>query len=144
MVQAEAVEAAVVTSHGPQPSPYCHNMTELPDATALRAQMVCSPHEIDTALAHHLRQGLAYTTGSAIGETAPSHVECLAAFTVPNKAGLTAGGRAWQKHAHRSGEEVKKGTSGWWGQAHGSVSRMNERSLELFHKVCRYAEPKMR
>jgi hypothetical protein len=144
MAQAEAVKPTVAVRNGPKSSPYCHHMTELPNAAALRAQMADSPHEIDSALTRHLRQGLAYTTGAALGENAPSYDECLAAFTVPNKAGLTAGGRAWQKHAHRSGEDDKKGASGWWGRAHGSVSRMNECSLELFHKVCRHAERKIK
>jgi len=53
-------------------------------------------------LFHHLAQGLALTTGSALGSDAPSTEQCLAAFEVPNKAKLTAGARAWSKHAHRS------------------------------------------
>jgi hypothetical protein len=110
-------------------------MIELAGAARLRAQLLHSPSSIDPALAHHFRQGLAYTAGAALGENAPSRSDCHAAFTTPNRVGLTAGGRAWQKHAHRSGEEDKKGSSGWWGRAHGSVSTINERSLELFEKV---------
>ena len=40
--------------------------------------------------------------GSALGSTPPDTSSCLSAFLVPNKAHLTAGARAWSKHAHRS------------------------------------------
>lgn len=58
--------------------------------------------DLTTPLFYHLSQGLALTTGSALGSTPPDTATCLAAFLVPNKAHLTAGARAWSKHAHRS------------------------------------------
>jgi hypothetical protein len=115
--------------------PTCFNMFEVTAASGLRAQFLRSPSSVDPKLAYHFRQGLAYTTGAALGETAPSRSDCRGAFTAPNRVGLTAGGRAWQKHAHRSGEDGKKGLAGWWGRAHGSVATINEKSLELFEKV---------
>ncbi|KAJ2920643.1 hypothetical protein H1R20_g16452, partial [Candolleomyces eurysporus] len=50
----------------------------------------------------HLSHGLALTVGSALGSIPPSNETSLEAFLVPNKAKLTAGARAWSKHAHRS------------------------------------------
>jgi hypothetical protein len=116
------------------PAPRCFGMSELLTASSLRAQLASSPSSLLPAIAHHLRQGLALTTGSACGETAPNNEHCLAGFVEPNRVGLTAGGRAWQKHAHRSGT-TDKASMGWWGVAHGSVSTINAKSLELFHKV---------
>jgi hypothetical protein len=127
------------------PAPFCFNMLELATASSLRAQLQYSPsaHGINPALAYHISQGLAYTTGAALGETAPSREQCHAAFILPNRVGLSAGGRAWSKHAHRSGsdagsEESKRAKDvkgGWWGRAHGSVSNINTKSLELFDRV---------
>jgi len=55
-----------------------------------------------TPLFKHLSQGLALTTGSALGSEPPSVEECLKAYLVPNRVGMSAGARAWAKHAHRS------------------------------------------
>lgn len=88
----------------PIQTPQCHGMTEHPSAALLRSQLSSHPHDSSQAspLTLHILNGLAYTTGSALGSTAPSTETCLAAFLVPNKAGLTAGARAWSKHCHRS------------------------------------------
>jgi hypothetical protein len=96
----------------------------------------------------HLKQGLALTVGSALGSKPPSVDECLAAFQVPNKALLTAGARAWSKHAHRSQPDIssdgedegaekkrRKQSDGWWGTPSGPVARINERAVALFWKV---------
>ncbi|KAH6904255.1 hypothetical protein BKA70DRAFT_541709 [Coprinopsis sp. MPI-PUGE-AT-0042] len=99
-----------------------------------------------SALFKHLEQGLALTVGSALGSTPPSVEECLAAFQVPNKALLTAGAKAWTKHAHRSQaeasandeeEEIKKRkqSDGWWGTPSGPVARINERAVALFWRI---------
>jgi len=102
------------------------------------------PDEEDASpLFVHLAHGLAYTTGSALGSRPPSIETCLAAYIVPNKAGLTAGSRAWSKHSHRSlslpsdeaEEDKQKRSAGWWGIPSGPISLINERSLELFWKV---------
>ncbi|KAJ3744055.1 hypothetical protein DFH05DRAFT_1398540 [Lentinula detonsa] len=98
---------------------------------------------LSTPLSIHLAHGLAYTVGSALGSTPPSVKECLAAFTTPNKVQLTAGARAWSKHAHRSLvhiEETSSGPSitiptGWWGTPSGPVSTINEKALILFWKI---------
>ncbi|KAJ3782884.1 hypothetical protein GGU10DRAFT_389497 [Lentinula aff. detonsa] len=67
---------------------------------------------LSTPLSIHLAHGLAYTVGSALGSTPPSVEECLAAFTTPNKVQLTAGARAWSKHAHRSLVHIEETSSG--------------------------------
>jgi hypothetical protein len=108
-------------------APACANMAELAGAAGLRALLAADPGAVPPALARHLRQGLAYTAGAALGEAAPAREECAAAFAAPNGVGLSAGARAWAKHAHRS--------DGWWGTAHGSVAALNARALELFDKV---------
>jgi len=93
------------------PDPVCTGMMEHPSALHLRSRLRAmkvasssSPADlgIPEPLFTHLSHGLAYTVGSALGSSPPSTEACLEAFTVPNKAGLTAGGRAWSKHAHRS------------------------------------------
>ncbi|KAF9566064.1 alpha/beta-hydrolase [Agrocybe pediades] len=97
------------------PHPQCHGQVELPTAQDLRRrvgqalrQRRSGEHaeqeddQIPAPLFTHLAHGLAYTTGSALGCTPPSFQECLDAFLVQNKAGLTAGARAWSKHSHRS------------------------------------------
>ncbi|KAF5340383.1 hypothetical protein D9611_007857 [Ephemerocybe angulata] len=120
--------------------------------------------EVDPAspLFHHLSQGLALTVGSALGSTSPSTSECLDAFLVPNKVGLTAGARAWSKHAHRSQptspsptapsegaadsspdlkdtrnqeKTARAKSDGWWGRPSGPVQGINERALKLFWKI---------
>ncbi|KAF8965376.1 hypothetical protein BDZ97DRAFT_1811796 [Flammula alnicola] len=91
----------------------------------------------------HLAHGLAYTTGSALGNKPPSLATCLSAYLVPNSAGLTAGSRAWSKHSHRSQpppsneaeKDSRKRSAGWWGITSGPVSVINENSLALFWKV---------
>ena len=97
----------------------------------------------DSPLFIHLAHGLAYTIGSALGSRPPSEETCLAAYVFPNKAGLTAGSRAWSKHSHRSlpipsdtaEEDKQKCSSGWWGTPSGPVSLINEKSLRLFWKI---------
>ncbi|KAJ7863164.1 hypothetical protein B0H13DRAFT_2070837 [Mycena leptocephala] len=88
--------------------------------------------------------GAGITVGSAIGSRPPSTDSCLAAFVAPNRVGLTAGARAWSKHAHRSQsmdispEEAKRTaetSAGWWGTPSGPVAVINERALALFWKV---------
>ncbi|KAF8869070.1 hypothetical protein BD779DRAFT_1589539 [Infundibulicybe gibba] len=132
-------------------TPHCHGMQEYPDAHLERlkhANRRSDGGDVDepTPLSIHLSHGLAYTVGSALGSTPPSQEECLAAFQVPNKAGLTMGARAWSKHAHRSqpaadeeSEESranrKRESDGWWGTPSGPVAVINERALTLFWKV---------
>lgn len=154
--------------------PQCFGMSELPDASSERARVFdvlkrrcqqnqATPSSSDTgfgfesSLFKHLAHGLAYTTGSALGCTPPSLEMCLSAYQIPNKAGLTAGSRAWSKHCHRSQPHlhakgihtteaeatsnlsIKKGTchksAGWWGTASGPIPVINEKSLELFWKT---------
>ena len=100
-------------------NPYCYGQEELSTAHELRDRVAkvlrqqktkenvddhCSLEisQIPAPLFTHVAHGLAYTIGSALGCTPPSFQECLDAFLVPNKAGLTAGARAWSKHSHRS------------------------------------------
>lgn len=131
-------------------NPRCHGMEELPTAGPERARVleVLRSDANDHPSSHsplftHLAHGLAYTVGSALGSTPPSVDTCLAAFLVPNKAGLTAGARAWSKHSHRSegwndGEDDqsrREASAGWWGTASGSVAIINENALALFNKV---------
>ncbi|EKM58750.1 uncharacterized protein PHACADRAFT_86202 [Phanerochaete carnosa HHB-10118-sp] len=102
--------------------------------------------EDQDALTIHLLHGLAYTAGSALGSTPPTQEQCLSAFLVPNKVGLTAGARAWSKHAHRSGgsadsvvddqeKDRKAAPSGWWGTPRGPIAGINEHALVLFRKI---------
>ncbi|KAJ7230392.1 hypothetical protein GGX14DRAFT_529926 [Mycena pura] len=89
-------------------------------------------------LALHLSFGLAYTVGSALGSIPPSTDACRAAFVAPNAVGLTAGARAWSKHAHRSQTPevaAPDDRGGWWGTASGPVAVINEKALALFWKV---------
>ncbi|KAF7345479.1 hypothetical protein MVEN_01566300 [Mycena venus] len=128
-------------------NPYCHGMEEHPSAIAERAKVLAPSTSIDSVLdplSFHLSLGLAYTVGSAIGSRPPSTDSCLAAFVAPNRVGLTAGARAWSKHAHRSQspdispEDSKKqaeSSAGWWGSPSGPVQSINERALALFWKV---------
>ncbi|KAJ7498088.1 hypothetical protein B0H11DRAFT_1856646 [Mycena galericulata] len=123
-------------------SPHCHGMQELPSAAAERAKLISlktSGSPLDP-LVLHLSLGLAYTVGSAIGSSPPSTESCLAAFVSPNTVGLTAGARAWSKHAHRSqppelSPEAARSSAGWWGTPSGPVAVINERALALFWKV---------
>lgn len=165
------------------PDPRCFGMSELPSATAERTRVhkiLCKntfikPNDDNVAendlrfesstLFKHLAYGLAYTIGSALGTTPPEVRDCLAAYQIPNSAGLTAGSRAWSKHCHRSrpqppesdsspnspvedqvgsdkGTHKLKGKSkagkseeGWWGTASGPIPVINEKSLELFWKI---------
>ncbi|KAF7371127.1 hypothetical protein MSAN_00747900 [Mycena sanguinolenta] len=122
-------------------------MQEHPSAITERAKLLTRQTPIDSALdplAFHLSLGLAYTVGSAVGSRPPSNDSCLAAFVSPNTAGLTAGARAWSKHAHRSqpqdipSEDVTKtaeASAGWWGTPSGPVAVINERAPALFWKV---------
>jgi hypothetical protein len=108
------------------PDPHCVGMSELLGATAERARvykvlrsrhkktLVMQTNDDDNDVAENdlqfesstlfkqLAYGLAYTIGSALGTTPPTIEECLAAYQIPNSAGLTAGARAWSKHCHRS------------------------------------------
>ena len=106
---------------------------------------------------NHILQGLALTVGSALGQNPPTKDECRTAFTVPNKAGLTAGARAWSKHAHRSIPESpsssfnsndisplkskpnkkneKELNTGWWGSPRGPVALINDRAVSLFDRI---------
>ena len=130
-------------------------MAEHPQAEIKRARLSADASGADDPLSIHILHGLAYTVGSALGSTPPSNETCLAAFVVPNKAGLTAGARAWSKHSHRSGKEQapdldldpeveskhkmpkRRGTEspGWWGTPSGPVAVINEKALGLFWKV---------
>ncbi|KAJ8520025.1 hypothetical protein ONZ45_g3065 [Pleurotus djamor] len=146
------------------PTPVCFSLSEVPQATAERERVRAAgflnlASGTSDPITIHLSHGLAYTVGSALGSIPPSTEECLEAFTLPNKAGLTAGARAWSKHAHRSyGDEAvppdvsssaeeptdaktakkKKKMelpSGWWGRPSGPVKDINERALELFWRI---------
>ena len=161
--------------HHTLPIPHCFGMSELPIATAERVRVSKilqsrrrnpsleplgdeSDLEFESsALFKHIAYGLAYTVGSALGSTPPPTDDCLAAFQVPNSAGLTAGARAWSKHCHRSRPERegscpstspvdqrkstkrqnKKSTEseGWWGTASGPIPVINEKALALFWKI---------
>ena len=156
-------------------TPSCHGMQELPTAHFERRRIAkylslippenpsspiaendatTAPVDPSSPLFHHLTHGLALTIGSALGETPPSTSQCLEAFLVPNKVHLTAGARAWSKHAHRAlppptpGPEVeaegdsatrKKGkkteSGGWWGTPSGPVKVINENALKLFWRI---------
>jgi hypothetical protein len=133
------------------PNPYCLGMSELPNAATERARVSrtlrLGDDEDASPLFKHLACGLAYTTGSALGTSPPPVEDCLAAYQVPNKAGLTAGARAWSKHCHRSrppqdgsddegtSERRKTKSEGWWGTASGPIPLINEKSLALFWKI---------
>lgn len=139
-------------------APHCENLAEVSGAQELRTRLNDRLAKGETveeqdALTTHLLHGLAYTVGSALGSTPPTQDQSLAAFLVPNKVGLTAGARAWSKHAHRSGgtadpladttldapAKKKRGKnaapSGWWGRPSGPVAGINERALQLFWRV---------
>ncbi|KAI0699473.1 hypothetical protein BC835DRAFT_572473 [Cytidiella melzeri] len=136
------------------PNPHCHNMAEHPSATIGRARLrdllqrggssmdYCSNSSEHSLLSLYIKHGLAYTVGSALDcMPPPSKETCVEAYLVPNKAGLTAGARAWSKHAHRSGTNYEHSSSStaqslrWWGTPSGPVARINERAIELFWKV---------
>ncbi|KAK7031718.1 hypothetical protein R3P38DRAFT_825897 [Favolaschia claudopus] len=135
------------------PNPYCRGMQEHPSAASERAKLQGASGLAESLdpLSLHLSLGLAYTVGSAIGSRPPSTEACLTAFLVPNSVGLTAGSKAWSKHAHRSlppqiapdsndtaSPSKSKSSSinqGWWGTPSGSVAVINERALALFWKV---------
>ncbi|KAF8211070.1 hypothetical protein K438DRAFT_1808747 [Mycena galopus ATCC 62051] len=130
-------------------NPYCHGMQEHPSAVFERAKLLAQDPPIESGraldpLSLHLSLGLAYTVGSATGSRPPSTDACLAAFVSPNSVGLTAGARAWSKHAHRSqpedipsedAEKTAAASAGWWGTPSGPVAVINERALALFWKV---------
>nr|GAT46970.1 predicted protein [Mycena chlorophos] len=152
-------------------TPVCHGMQEQASAEAERLKLFgpgVTQEQRDALIASeplalHLSLGLAYTIGSALGSRPPSADACLAAFVTTNSVGLSAGARAWSKHAHRSGtgnsslsaqaaaasknEGIPGTTSnkvknenesgpGWWGaQPSGSVAKINQNALVLFHKV---------
>ncbi|KAJ7173439.1 hypothetical protein C8R46DRAFT_1161336 [Mycena filopes] len=116
--------------------PHCFGMEEHPSASLERAK----PHfcSIPQAQFRILFQRLAYTVGSALGSRPPSTDSCLAAFVLPNGVGLSAGARAWSKHAHRSQPQdaaESTGSAGWWGRPFGPKDVLNERALLLFWKV---------
>lgn len=151
--------------------PYCAGMQEessaLSERQKLYSALSSSPLEnidgslLSIPLSLHLAHGLAYTVGSALGSRPPSTELCLTAFVTPNKVGLTAGARAWSKHAHRSlvddipsqgldppvdddtneTDTFKKRNkeprpSGYWGnQPSGPVAVINENALTLFWKI---------
>lgn len=126
-------------SEAPHIHPQCYMLQELPEAVPEREKLwsmldsAPDSFELDTLspLERHLLAGLAYTTGSAVGSTPPSDETCRTAFIAPNHVGLSAGARAWSKHAPRSSSEEK----GWWGSPRGPVSKINEDALQLFSKV---------
>ncbi|TFK24003.1 hypothetical protein FA15DRAFT_756849 [Coprinopsis marcescibilis] len=111
------------------------------------APATTSPIDPTSPLFTHLEQGLALTTGSALGSAPPSTSSCLQAFLHISrpKAGLTAGARAWSKHAHRSHSAVPSNAKeqaaqrlqdGWWGPTpSGPVAKINERAVELFWRI---------
>lgn len=149
--------------------PHCVGMQEEPSALSERQKLhtTLSSSSLDNIdgsmlsypLHFHLAHGLAYTVGSALGSRPPSTELCLIAFTTPNKVGLTAGARAWSKHAHRlldilsqvpdppadddtnETDTLKKRknkfcSSGYWGdQPSGPVAVINENALTLFWKI---------
>jgi hypothetical protein len=134
----------------PTPTPCCHNMSEHPSAHALRENWDgMQVDHSDPIAVHVFVHGLAYTVGSAVGRTPPSEEEALAAFVVPNTAGLTAGARAWSKHFHRSaraaaGDDDDDDDDGinnalpvqsWWGTPSGPIADINTRALELYHRI---------
>lgn len=140
----------------PLANPHCFNMQELPSAIeerirvsqilqSLASNSQLNPVQQDfiaSPLFIHLSHGLALTTGSALGSLPPTTTQCLTAFQVTNKVGLTVGARAWTKHAHRSQEihpskisKSAKGEPGWWGRAQGPKDTLNERALMLFWKI---------
>jgi hypothetical protein len=122
-------------------SPRCYNMTELPNASSERLNLLFNPPDPPTPLSIHLSHGLALTVGSALGSSPPSTDACLIAFLIPNKAGLTAGARAWSKHFHRSRpsppHEKSSAVSGpgWWGTPSGPVAVINANALTLFWRI---------
>lgn len=95
-------------------TPKCFGLAELSDAASIRIIVSnlmggCREDCSDTIkklppLQRYIALGLALTTGSALEEDPPTYDECLRAFLVPNKSGLTAGARAFSKHAHRAQE----------------------------------------
>ncbi|EJD08512.1 uncharacterized protein FOMMEDRAFT_138282 [Fomitiporia mediterranea MF3/22] len=141
------------------PTPVCHDMAELPSASEERARLnqhlqEHSNVELDfnmpSPLAKHIVLGLAVTTGSAIGEQPPSEEDLLSSFEAQNSVGLSAGARAWTKHAHRSGcntntdssqsgLESDSSSSSWWGNPKGPISALNDRALQLFDKIMQSA-----
>ncbi|KAF9450384.1 hypothetical protein P691DRAFT_810455 [Macrolepiota fuliginosa MF-IS2] len=135
-------------------------MQELPSASLertkvsqifslLRSSTPLNSEEMElstTSLFTHLSHGLALTTGSALCSCPPTINQCLAAYQIPNTVGLTAGARAWTKHAHRSQElhpsqisKKSKGEPGWWGRAQGSKATLNENAQTLFWKIANAA-----
>ena len=128
-------------------TPHCTGMEELPAAAEERARLQADSSLASSSPLHiHLSQGLAYTSGSALGSIPPSQEACLSAFLIANKMGLTAGARAWSKHAHRSGgtsdpdsaegeKKISQKSEGWWGIPSGPVVLLNERALTFFWKV---------
>ncbi|KLO11923.1 hypothetical protein SCHPADRAFT_446431 [Schizopora paradoxa] len=127
------------------PTPRCDNLVETAEAVQerekLNALILLHPKDNDdegkSPLEIYLRRGFACTVGSALEETPPSDDDCLNAFLVPNRIGLTAGARAWTKHAHRSGNSeggVASETS-WWGQPKGPLAVINEKAIALFWKI---------
>lgn len=132
------------------PAPACCGMVELPSAPAERSRLneqLISGTELDweklSPSSKHIALGLAITVGSALGELPPSREQCLAAFIAVNNVGLTAGARAWSKHAHRSGasgpssQKSSQNTSpeSWWGNPRGPVASINVDALTLFEKI---------
>ena len=106
------IEESGKQQHFPIPTPECHGLSEIPLAAEERAELNrIAALGVVTAedgawklrpIQRYLARGLAVTTGSAIEESPPSDEECLQAFLVSNSPGLTAGARAWTKHAHRA------------------------------------------
>lgn len=129
------------------PTPRCDNLVETEEAILERekvnAFLLDRPNSSDdddvfhSPLEKYLRRGLACTVGSALEEVPPSEDDCLNAFLVPNRIGLTAGARAWSKHAHRSGNsEGGVATElSWWGQPKGPLAVINEKAIALFWRI---------
>jgi hypothetical protein len=136
-------------------TPHCFGMSEDPSAAPERTRLSLLQQQglIDTEpatpLSAHLLHGLAYTVGSALNSSPPALEACLMAFTSANKAGLSAGARAWSKHFHRSQPEEVDGdepegkrtnsASGWWGTPSGPVAVINEKALLLFWRIMNHA-----
>ena len=130
------------------PQPHCARLIELAEATYERKclnnylldRLESIPFDeirLPSPLARYISKGLACTTGSALDEDPPTLDECLAAFLLPNCSNLTAGARAWSKHAHRSGGSSGGVTSddSWWGKPKGPVVIINEKARVLFWRI---------
>ncbi len=125
-----------MTIHVSFPTPRCNNLDEPPDAVLEREKLntllLEHPNSSDddifqTPLAIYLRRGFACTVGSALDKIPPSEEDCTQRLSRPKSPpGLTAGARAWSKHAHRSGNSEGGVASecSWWGQPKGPLTEI--------------------